>query len=107
VERVREPGGVRHKALVIAYGVHQSGRREVIGLDVGEAETEAFWREFLRGLRARGLQGVRLGVSDAHQGLKTAILIYTTPCDLTCAARGIRTPTARSVGQCSASTGCR
>jgi transposase-like protein len=53
--------------------VHQSGRREVIGLDVGEAETEAFWREFLRGLRARGLQGVRLCVSDAHQGLKTAI----------------------------------
>jgi putative transposase len=53
VERVREPGGVRHKALVIAYGVHQSGRREVIGLDVGEAETEAFWREFLRGLHRR------------------------------------------------------
>src|SRR5829696_4241962 len=73
VERVREPGGVRHKALVIAYGVHQTGRREVIGLDVGEAETEAFWREFLRGLRARGLVGVRLCVSDAHQGLKTAI----------------------------------
>jgi putative transposase len=73
VERVREPGGVRHKALVIAYGVHQSGRREVIGLDVGEAETEAFWREFLRGLRARGLQGVRLCVSDAHDGLRQAI----------------------------------
>jgi putative transposase len=60
VERVREPGGVRHKALVIAYGVHASGRREVIGLDVGEAETEAFWREFLRGLRARGLDGMLL-----------------------------------------------
>jgi transposase-like protein len=73
VERVREPGGVRHKALVIAYGVHQSGRREVIGLDVGEAETEAFWRDFLRGLRARGLAGVRLCVSDAHEGLRQAI----------------------------------
>ena len=73
MERVREPGGVRHKALVIAYGVHQSGRREVLGIDLGEAETEAFWREFLRGLRARGLGGVRLCVSDAHQGLKTAI----------------------------------
>jgi putative transposase len=57
MERVREPGGVRHKALVIAYGVHQSGRREVIGLDVGEAETQAFWRDVLRGLRARGLDG--------------------------------------------------
>jgi putative transposase len=73
VERVREPGGVRHKALVIAYGVHHSGRREVIGLDVGEAETESFWREFLRGLRARGSDGVRLCVSDAHAGLKQAI----------------------------------
>jgi putative transposase len=73
VERVREPGGVRHKALVIAYGVHHTGRREVIGLDVGAAETEAFWREFLRSLRARGLSGVRLCISDAHDGLKTAI----------------------------------
>lgn len=73
VERVREAGGVRHKALVIAYGVHESGRREVVGIDVGEAETEAFWREFLRGLRARGLTGVRLCVSDAHEGLKNAI----------------------------------
>ena len=73
VERVREPGGVRHKALVIAYGVHESGRREVIGIDVGEAETEAFWREFLRSLRSRGLAGVALCVSDAHEGLKAAI----------------------------------
>ena len=73
VERVREPGGVRHKALVIAYGVHETGRREVIGVDVGEAETESFWREFLRSLRARGLDGVRLCISDAHAGLKAAI----------------------------------
>jgi transposase-like protein len=73
IERVREPGGVRQKALVIAYAVHDTGRREVLGLDVGEAETEAFWTEFLHSLRARGLQGVRLCVSDAHQGLKNAI----------------------------------
>jgi transposase-like protein len=73
VERVREPGGVRQKCLVLAYGVHETGRREVLGLDVGEAETEAFWREFLRSLRARGLTGVRLCVSDAHEGLKNAI----------------------------------
>jgi len=73
VERVRERGGVRQKCLVIAYAVHESGRREVIGLDVGEAETEAFWREFLRGLRSRGLAGVRLCVSDCHEGLKAAI----------------------------------
>jgi putative transposase len=72
-ERVREAGGVRHKALVIAYGVHQTGRREVVGLDVGEAETQAFWRGFLRSLRARGLEGVQLVISDAHTGLKAAI----------------------------------
>jgi transposase-like protein len=73
VERVREAGGVRHKALVIAYGVHETGRREVVGLDVGEAETESFWRAFLRGLRARGLDGVQLVISDAHTGLTAAI----------------------------------
>jgi transposase-like protein len=73
IEKVRERGGVRQKCLVIAYAVHESGRREVIGLDVGEAETEAFWREFLRSLRARGLTGVKLCVSDCHEGLKAAI----------------------------------
>jgi putative transposase len=73
VERVRETGGVRQKCPVIAYGVHETGRREVLGIDVGECETEAFWREFLRGLRARGLTGVSLCVSDAHAGLKAAI----------------------------------
>ncbi|MFN2616527.1 MAG: IS256 family transposase, partial [Thermoleophilaceae bacterium] len=73
IERVREPGGVRQKCLVIAYAVHETGRREVIGLDVGECESEAFWREFLRALRARGLSGVKLVVSDAHEGLRQAI----------------------------------
>lgn len=73
IERVREPGGVRQKALVIAYGVHESGRREVLGLDVGEAETESFWRDFLQGLVVRGLDGVLLCISDAHQGLRSAI----------------------------------
>jgi putative transposase len=73
IERVREPGGVRQKCLVIAYAVHESGRREVLGLDVGECETEAFWRDFLRSLTARGLSGVKLCVSDAHEGLRQAI----------------------------------
>ena len=73
IEKVREAGGVRQKALVVAYAVHESGIREVIGLDVGEAETEAFWTEFLFSLKARGLSGVQLCVSDAHQGLRAAI----------------------------------
>ena len=73
VEKVRDGGRVVRKALVLAYAVHESGYREVIGLDVGEAETEAFWRSFLRSLVERGLAGVQLVVSDAHAGLKKAI----------------------------------
>ena len=57
----------------IAHGVHETGRREILSIDVGEAETEAFWTEFLRGLVARGLVGVQLAISDAHAGLKAAI----------------------------------
>jgi transposase-like protein len=73
IEKVRDGGRVVRKALVLAYAVHESGYREVIGLDVGEAETEAFWRSFLRSLVERGLTGVQLVVSDAHPGLKKAI----------------------------------
>jgi Transposase, Mutator family len=73
VEKVRAGGRVEHRALVVAYGVDHSGQREVIGLDVGAAETEAFWREFLRSLVRRGLAGVQLVISDAHEGLKQAI----------------------------------
>src|SRR4051794_15480525 len=73
VEKVRDGGRVVRKCVVIAHGVHETGRREIIGLDVGEAETEAFWREFLRGLVARGLVGVQLAISDAHPGLKAAL----------------------------------
>jgi transposase-like protein len=73
VVKVRDRGHVYPKALVIAYSVHETGRREVIGLDIGETETEAFWVQFLRSLRERGLRGVRLCVSDEHLGLKTAI----------------------------------
>jgi transposase-like protein len=73
VEKVRDGGRVVQKALVLAYAVHETGYREVIGLDVGECETEAFWRSFLRSLATRGLSGVQLVVSDAHAGLKKAI----------------------------------
>jgi transposase-like protein len=71
--KVRDHGRVVSKAVIVAYAVHESGVREVIGLDVGEVESEAFWTAFLRSLRARGLDGVRLAISDAHEGLKAAI----------------------------------
>ncbi len=73
VERVRDGGRVVGKCVVIAHAVHESGRREIVGLDVGAAETEAFWREFLRSLVKRGLTGVQLAISDAHPGLKAAL----------------------------------
>jgi putative transposase len=80
VEKVRAGGRVEHRALVVAYGLDQSGQREVIAQDVGAAETEAFWREFLRSLVRRGLAGVQLVVSDAHEGLKQAIAqVLSTP----------------------------
>ena len=66
--KVRDHGRVVSKALVIAYAVHETGVREVIGLDVGEVESGAFWTEFLRSLRQRGLSGVRLAVSEDHDG---------------------------------------
>jgi len=61
------------KAVVIATGVTQHGEREVLGLAVGDSEDGAFWTAFLRSLRSRGLSGVRLVSSDAHEGVKGAI----------------------------------
>lgn len=71
--KVRDNGHVHSKALMVAFAVHESGRREVIGIEISESETEAGWAAFLRELRARGLQGVRLAVSDDHLGLKAAV----------------------------------
>lgn len=71
--KVRDSGHVHSKALMVAFAVHESGRREVIGIEIAESETEAGWAAFLRELVARGLEGVRLAVSDDHLGLKAAI----------------------------------
>ena len=69
----REDGQVESTAVVVAVGANTEGRREVLGLACGPAETEAFWTTFLRDLTKRGLSGVVLVISDAHQGLKKAI----------------------------------
>lgn len=71
--KVRQEGRVVSLAVVIAFAVNDTGRREVLGVDIGPSEEEGFWRQFLRGLVARGLAGVRLVTSDAHRGLKAAI----------------------------------
>ena len=71
--KARVDGRVVSRAVVIATGVTADGGREVLGLEVGDSEDGAFWTAFLRSLKARGLQGVQLVVSDAHTGLKAAI----------------------------------
>jgi putative transposase len=72
--KARVDGRVVSRAVVIATGVTADGGREVLGLDVGDSEDGAFWTAFLRSLRARGLAGVQLVISDAHTGLKAAIV---------------------------------
>jgi transposase-like protein len=71
--KVRQAGRIVSVAVIIAVGVNSDGRREVLGLDIGPSEAETFWIEFLRKLARRGLRGVKLVVSDAHEGLKAAI----------------------------------
>lgn len=72
--KVRQDGRVTTMAIVIAIGVTAEGRREVLGFDVGPSEEEAFWQQFLRTLVERGLTGVRVVTSDAHAGLKRALV---------------------------------
>jgi transposase-like protein len=71
--KVRQNHRIVSLALVIAIGVSEVGEREVLGFALGASETEAFWLDFLRSLVQRGLQGVQLVISDAHEGLKSAI----------------------------------
>ncbi len=71
--KVRRSGRIVSAAVIVAVGANAEGRREVLGLAVGPSEAEPFWTEFLRGLARRGLRGVKLVISDAHEGLKAAI----------------------------------
>jgi putative transposase len=72
-EKARIDGQIVSQAVIIAYGVNASGIREVIGIDVVDSESKESWTQMLRGLRKRGLTGVKLVISDAHEGLKAAI----------------------------------
>jgi transposase-like protein len=71
--KVRVEGRVVSQATVVAIGVTTEGERQIVGIDVGASEDRAFWTAFLRSLVKRGLAGVRLVISDAHEGLKHAI----------------------------------
>ena len=71
--KVRSNGRIVSVAVIIAVGVNSDGRREVLGMTIGCSEAETFWTEFLRKLTRRGLRGVKLVVSDAHEGIKASV----------------------------------
>src|SRR4051794_21713215 len=71
--KVRQNGRVVSVAVIVAVGANSDGRREGLGLDIGPSEAETFWTAFLRKLARRGLRGVKLVVSDAHEGIKAAV----------------------------------
>ena len=71
--KVRRDHRIVSTAVIVAVGVNTDGRREVLGMTTGHSEAEPFWVEFLRSLARRGLRGVKLVISDAHEGLKAAI----------------------------------
>jgi len=71
--KVRQDGRIVSVAVIIAVGVNGAGRREVLGLAIGASEAETFWTDFLRKLTRRGLRGVKLVISDAHEGIKAAV----------------------------------
>jgi putative transposase len=71
--KVREGGRIVSVAAIIAVAVSTDGRREIVGLGIGPSEAEPFWSAFLKGLVKRGLSGVKLVISDAHEGLRNAI----------------------------------
>jgi putative transposase len=69
----REGGRIVSVAAIIAVAVNTDGRREIVGLHIGPSEAETFWSSFLKSLARRGLRGIKLVISDAHEGLKAAI----------------------------------
>ena len=71
--KVRRNHRIVSVAVIMAVGVNADGRRELLGMDIGPSEAETFWTEFLRKLRRRGLRGVKLIISDAHEGIKAAV----------------------------------
>ncbi|MDR3488037.1 MAG: IS256 family transposase [Bradyrhizobium sp.] len=71
--KVREEGRIVSVAVTVAVGVNTDGRREILGLAIGASEAEVFWTDFLRKLKRRGLRGVRLVISDSHEGIKASV----------------------------------
>ena len=94
--KVREAGRIVPVAVTIAVGVNADGRREVLGMAIGCSEAESFWLDFLRGLARRGLRGVKLVISDAHEGLRAAVTKVLRATWQRCRVHFMRTATAHA-----------
>ena len=89
--KVRSKGRIISVAVIVAVGVNSDGRREVLGMDIGPSEAETFWTAFLRKLVRRGPGGVKLVVSDAHEGIKAAVVKVLCASWQRCRVHTIRT----------------
>src|SRR5881227_671034 len=90
--KVRDGGRIVSVAAIIAVAVTTEGRREIVGLGIGPSEAEPFWSAFLKGLVKRGLKGVKLVISDAHDGLRLAITRCSAPAGSAVACIGCAMP---------------
>ena len=88
--KCRTGGRIVSTAVIVAVAVNGDGRREVLGMDIGPSEAETFWTEFLRKLARRGLRGVKLVISDAHEGLKAAVARVLHACWQRCRVHFMR-----------------
>jgi putative transposase len=89
--KTREAGRIVSVAVIVAVGVNTEGQREVLGMKVGASEAEPFWTEFLRSLNRRGLRGVKLVISDSHEGIKAAVAKVLNATWQRCRVHTIRT----------------
>src|SRR6201989_3206527 len=96
--KVRQSGRIVSVAVIVAVGVNADGRREVLGMDIGPSEAETFWTAFLRKLTRRGLRGVKLVISDAHEGIKAAVSKILTATWQRCRVHFMRNVLARVGG---------
>jgi putative transposase len=78
--KVRESGRIVLAAVIVTVAVNSDGRREVLGMDIGPSDVETFWTAFLRHLARRGLRGVKLVISDSHEGIKALAMRFTRNC---------------------------
>ncbi|SOD97256.1 Transposase, Mutator family [Caenispirillum bisanense] len=97
--KVRAQGRIVSVAVIVAVGVNTDGRREVLGMDIGPSEAEPFWTAFLRKLGRRGLRGVKLVISDAHEGIKAAVSKVLTATWQRCRVGPLRKPCPPCGGQ--------